>query len=318
MAKSDAVTVAQNSTANYIDILADNGSGADDFGIDGAIDNGLTMTDGTLTGLSEQGIIIVDTTSTDSPLDDVIVYTPNTGFVGVDHFYYMITDANGATSIAQVTITVTEIDTPTAQNDTVGVTQDSTATTIDVLANDSFGSDGQATINALTINNATNTNGATIAVNDAKVNYTPATGFSGTDIFTYSITDGNGDASTANVTVTVGSYSLPTAKDDSVTFIQDSVDNVIFILDDNGSGADSYGSDGANASHPISLVAFYTDKGAALELDGTTVKYTPMAGYVGIDTFSYLITDLNGDADKATVTVTVIETKRHRISCVCV
>ena len=307
MAKSDAVTVAQNSTANYIDILADNGSGADDFGIDGAIDNGLTMTDGTLTGLSEQGIIIVDTNSTDSPLDDVIVYTPNTGFVGVDHFYYMITDANGATSIAQVTITVTEIDTPTAQNDTVGVTQDSTATTIDVLANDSFGSDGQATINALTINNATNTNGATIAVNDAKVNYTPATGFSGTDIFTYSITDGNGDASTANVTVTVGSYSLPTAKDDSVTFIQDSVDNVIFILDDNGSGADSYGSDGANASHPISLVAFYTDKGAALELDGTTVKYTPMAGYVGIDTFSYLITDLNGDADKATVTVTVIE-----------
>lgn len=109
IAKADAITVAQNTTTN-LNVLVDNGSGADDFGTDGAATNGLTFLNGTLTGVSEQGTVSVDTKGTDSPTDDVIVYTPNTGFVGVDHFYYMLTDATGDTSIAQVTVTVNATD----------------------------------------------------------------------------------------------------------------------------------------------------------------------------------------------------------------
>ncbi|MFY9241470.1 MAG: Ig-like domain-containing protein, partial [Polaribacter sp.] len=98
-AKGDAITVAQNTTTN-LDVLADNGNGADDFGTDGAADYGLTFLNGTLSGASEQGTVIVDTKGTESPLDDVITYTPKTGFTGVDHFYYSITDVSGDTSIA--------------------------------------------------------------------------------------------------------------------------------------------------------------------------------------------------------------------------
>ena len=306
-AKNDEVSVAQNSTDNEIAVLLDNGFDIDSFGLDGAIDNGLTFLDGTLTGLSEQGTIIVDTNSSDSPLDDVIVYTPNTGFVGVDHFYYMITDTTGASSIAQVAITVTEIDTPTAANDAIEILEGSdVAVTIDVLDNDSFGSNGAASPDSLEI--ISSGTGTAVVVNGTSIEYTPTGNETGTDTFTYRIKDTVGKTSEATVTVTfttVIASDAPKAQDDAVIFAQDSSENIINILDDNGSGADNYGSGAAHPSHPISLVAFYSEKGGSLELDGTTVKYTPRTGYVGEDTFDYLITDENGVSDRATVTINV-------------
>ena len=305
-AKRDEVSVAQNSTDNEIAVLLDNGFDIDSFGLDGAIDNGLTFLDGTLTGLSEQGTIIVDTKGTTTPLDDVIVYTPNTGFVGVDHFYYMITDTTGASSIAQVAITVTEIDAPTAADDAIEILEGSVAAvTIDVLDNDSFGSNGAALSNSLEIIPTTTT---AVVVNGTSIEYTPTGTQTGTDTFTYRIKDADGETSDATVTVTfttVIASDAPKAQDDAVIFAQDSSENIINILDDNGSGADNYGSGAAHPSHPISLVAFYSEEGGSLELDGTTVKYTPRTGYVGEDTFDYLITDENGVSDRATVTITV-------------
>ncbi|PKV65911.1 putative secreted protein (Por secretion system target) [Polaribacter sp. Hel1_33_96] len=307
-AKRDEVSVAQNSTDNEIAVLLDNGFDIDSFGLDGAIDNGLTFLDGTLTGLSEQGTIIVDTKGTTTPLDDVIVYTPNTGFVGVDHFYYMITDTTGASSIAQVAITVTEIDAPTAADDAIEILEGSVAAvTIDVLDNDSFGSNGAALSNSLEIIPTTTT---AVVVNGTSIEYTPTGTQTGTDTFTYRIKDADGETSDATVTVTfttVIASDAPKAQDDAVIFAQDSSENIINILDDNGSGADNYGSGAAHPSHPISLVAFYSEEGGSLELDETTVKYTPRTGYVGEDTFDYLITDENGVSDRATVTITVTE-----------
>ena len=306
-AKRDEVSVAQNSTDNEIAVLLDNGFDIDSFGLDGAIDNGLTFLDGTLTGLSEQGTIIVDTKGTTTPLDDVIVYTPNTGFVGVDHFYYMITDTTGASSIAQVAITVTEIDAPTAADDAIEILEGSSAAvTIDVLDNDSFGSNGAASPDSLEI--ISSGTGTAVVVNGTSIEYTPTLNQTGTDTFTYRIKDTVGKTSDATVTVTfttVIASDAPKAQDDAVIFAQDSSENIINILDDNGSGADNYGSGAEHPSHPISLVAFYSEEGGALELDGTTVKYTPRTGYVGEDTFDYLITDENGVSDRATVTITV-------------
>ena len=309
-AKGDAITVAQNTTSS-LNVLADNGNGADDFGTDGAATNGLTFLNGTLTGVSEQGTLAVDTKGTDSPLDDDITYTPKTGFTGVDHFYYSITDASGDTSIAQVAVTVTEVASPSAANDAFSLIQDSSLTNFDVLANDSFGLNGAHPTESLTIDAATNTNGATVAVNAGKVEYTPQTGFLGTDSFDYVIKDASGIESRATVTVTVGpivvSSGLLEAKDDAVTVTQNSGANEISILLDNGSGADSFGANGPNANHPISLSAFYTNVGSELGLNSSTgiVSYTPRTDFIGIDTFNYTITDTNGNGSTATVTVTV-------------
>ena len=306
VAQPDVTSVDQNSSGNIINVLVN-----DDFGTDGAINEGLTLPNGTLLGDSDKlGTVSIDTNSTLGTSDDVILYTPKSGFVGEDSFKYMITDANGDTSITIVTVTVTELSVPTAVADAVIVVQDSGVTSINVLANDGYGSDGAATSDALTLPSATSTQGGTVVVNAGQVDYTPASGFTGQDTFTYVIKDLDGDTSTATVTVTVtsiSSASVPTAQDDAVSFTQNSTDNIISILLDNGSGADDFGVDGANATHPISLSGSYTDLGGKIDLVGTTVKYSPRTDFVGVDVFSYTITDLNGDSSTAEVTVTVTE-----------
>ena len=306
VAQPDVASVYQNSAGNIIYVLVN-----DDFGSDGAIDEGLTLPNGTLLGDSDKlGTVSIDTNSTPGTSDDVILYTPKSGFVGEDSFKYMITDANGDTSITIVTVTVTELSVPTAVADAVIVVQDSGVTSINVLANDGYGSDGVATSDALTLPSATSTQGGTVVVNAGQVDYTPASGFTGQDTFTYVIKDLDGDTSTATVTVTVtsiSSASVPTAQDDAVSFTQNSTDNIISILLDNGSGADDFGADNANATHPISLSGSYTDLGGKIDLVGTTVKYSPRTDFVGVDVFSYTITDSNGDSSTAEVTVTVTE-----------
>ena len=52
---------------------------------------------------------------------------------------------------------------------------------------------------------------------------------------------------------------------------------------------------------------------AAVTGGGTTVSYTPAAGYSGADTFTYTLSDGNGGSATGTVTITVIATPSLRI-----
>src|SRR4029079_15324748 len=59
-------------------------------------------------------------------------------------------------------------------------------------------------------------NGVTVLNSNGTVNYTPKSGFTGTDSFTYKATDGLSQSNTATVTVTVAG-SIPVAGNDSAT-----------------------------------------------------------------------------------------------------
>jgi hypothetical protein len=292
-AQDDDVTVTQDSQDNSINIL-----GNDSYGINGAHPTYPISLSGTFT--DNGGQLVLN--------GEVVTYTPRPGFNGADSFGYTLTDANGNADTATVSITVSQTATPTANDDSASTEQD-TPIVIDVLANDSFGADGQPAT-PVSVSGPTAELG-TVAVNgDNKIAYTPATGYSGTDTFTYTIEDVSGDIATATVTVVVAQAgavdSVPLAKDDEVTVTENTTDNVIDILADNGFGVDEFGLDGQNPNHPISLSGTFTDNGGELTLDGNSVKYTPRANYRGEDNFSYTITDSNGDADTATVTITVV------------
>ena len=87
---------------------------------------------------------------------------------------------------------------PVAGNDSASTKQD-TAVTIDVLANDK---DSDGTLGAITISSQPENGTATVV--NGKISYTPASGFYGTDSFTYTVSDNDGAASNeATVTVTV-------------------------------------------------------------------------------------------------------------------
>ncbi|CAM3304688.1 Ig-like domain-containing protein [Zobellia roscoffensis] len=130
----------------------------------------------------------------------------------------------------------------------------------------------------------------------------------------------------ATVTVNVGVNSLPTAQDDEVSIAQDTSNNSIDVLANNGNGPDTFGGDGPN-SGAIILPSTTTTNGGTVSIDnnGTplnptddTVLYTPAAVYSGADSFTYTITDANNDSDTATVNVTVVATPTIAINVVAV
>lgn len=124
-------------------------------------------------------------------------------------------------SLDEVTITNVLVPGPDAQSDVCQIQQnqppdarDDTASTekntpkvINVLANDSD-PDG----NPLTVTGATDPPNGSVVINpDQTITYTPDANFVGTDSFQYTISDGNGGADTARVTVQVNQDQDPTA-----------------------------------------------------------------------------------------------------------
>ncbi|MEC9345728.1 MAG: tandem-95 repeat protein [Pseudomonadota bacterium] len=120
---------------------------------------------------------------------------------------------------------------PQPVDDTVSVDEDDTVL-VDVLANDvEPDSDQNLSISAVT----QGANG-TVAIEGGQIRYTPDADFSGSDSFTYDVSDGNGGTATATVNVTVDGFNdVPTATD--VTIRRDAVlrfdgiDDVVRIPD---------------------------------------------------------------------------------------
>ena len=107
-----------------------------------------------------------------------------------------------ATTITTFVVNVTpQDDAPTAVADGFSVTRDTSANPLDVLANDT---DPDLPGDTLTITGFGATSaGGTVANSGASLQYTPATGFIGTETFSYTIQDSTGTPSTATVTMSV-------------------------------------------------------------------------------------------------------------------
>jgi len=125
-----------------------------------------------------------------------LTYTPNAGFFGTDSFTYTIADPKGAAATATVTVTVNKapVAAPDPAQTEVGV-----AITVAVLTND-HDDDGDA-LAVILVGAAAN--GSVTLNSGGTVTYTPNAGFTGQDQFLYTISDGKGGTSSAEVLVTV-------------------------------------------------------------------------------------------------------------------
>ena len=147
------------------------------------------MGDAIITTVDGQSLNIGDTIALSSgdgsvTLQDAttIQYTASSSASGnTINFDYTVADGDGDSDTSTVHVSVL----PLIVDDTAVVDQDNTVN-IDVLGNDP-----SASILPLTITNQTSTNGSngTTTVNsDGTIDYTPTTGFSGTDSFSYEVT----------------------------------------------------------------------------------------------------------------------------------
>jgi len=236
-------------------------------------------------------------------------YDPNGQFedlaVGesaTDSFTYTIEDGNGGSDTATVTVTVNGAnDGPTAVDDT-GSTDEDSAVTIDVLANDT----DPDTSDVLSVSAVTQGSHGSVTNNGTDVTYDPdgqfehlAVGESATDSFLYTVSDGHGGEFVATVTVTVnGANDGPKAIDDSVSTAEDTLVTVDVLLND------------SDPDSGDSLVVSGVTQGShgSVTNNGTDVTYNPDANFYGSDSFTYTAQDSQGATDTATVTVDISET----------
>ena len=122
------------------------------------------------------------------------------------------------------------------------------------------------------------------------------------DSFDYSVTDGKGGADTATVTISVtsdpGSTQLRANADVLVTSVGQ-VESVDVLANDDGSGVLSL----ISSSDPAHGAIECTDEGLC--------TYTPDAGFVGYDGFTYTMYDDSGDVATGTVEITVAANATH-------
>jgi len=244
--------------------------------------------------------------------DGIFTYTPNPGVANVnDSFTYTIQDGQGLTATATVTLTVVGGSPPVAGNDSTVTTVD-TAVEIDVLGNDL---DADADAIAIVGFPGTTGNGGTVVLDnngtpndptDDFLTYTPANGFAGTDSFTYTIGDGIDGTDTATVTVTVlVENDPPVATDDAATTSAGTAVTIAVLSNDFDIDGDTILLTSFAATSDNGGTVTLDDNGTPDDLSDDSLIYIPANNFLGVDSFSYSISDGLGGTDSATVTVTV-------------
>ena len=225
--------------------------------------------------------------------DGTITFTPNLGFSGVATLTYTISDGRGGTSTAQVSVTVAAPANrpPVAVDDSATTTVD-TPVTINVLVNDSDPDGDTITVSSV---QPVSTHG-TVVIVGGQPKYTPNAGFTGFDIFEYTISDGRGGTATANVVVTINPAPNrpPVAVDDSATTNVDVPVTVSVLTNDTDPDGDT-----------LTVTAVGSATNGSVVLVAGQPKFTPNAGFIGTGTFEYTISDGRGGTDVGLVTVTI-------------
>lgn len=161
---------------------------------------------------------------------------------------------------------------------------------VDVLANDSDEDGDKLTVTAVTAGS----NG-TVVLQDGKPMYAPKAGFSGTDSFTYTVSDGKA-TTTATVTVTiVASTPVLEAKPDTFSVDASNSSSLLDVL----------ANDNIPDSNGVTLEVITAPSHGTAEVKDNQIIYTPTAGYTGSDTLKYRITDADGKITEASITLTV-------------
>ena len=206
--------------------------------------------------------------------DQTIRYVPQRGFIGIDSFNYTVTDGQGNSASATITVKVVASNSePLAVSDAFTI-EVGAPTILAVLSNDSDPDGGPLQVVGFTMPS----HGKLVFNSDNTFTYTPDAGYQGPDQFSYTIRDGQGASAAASVAL------------DIVEMVESAI-----ALDDRfttTAGApvtvDVLANDGLPAEQSITIVAVTLPfKGQLTFNPDKTIIYTPNAGFVGTDDFTY-------------------------------
>ena len=222
----------------------------------------------------------------------------------VETFTYEVIDGQPGSTPSEATVTVTVLENrpPTANPDT-GSTQGEVVLSIDVLENDTDPDGDTLTITDI-VGDPANLGTATCPPTSVGCQYTPPAGLETdgypiTDTFTYVIADAEGLSDSAEIAVTVEAPDAgPVATPNAATLRTGETQTISVLSDDSGIDISI-----VEFSDPLNGIASCP----ALDENRGTCSYSPNDGFVGDDSFTYTIRDVNGLEATAEVTITVLD-----------
>jgi VCBS repeat-containing protein len=222
--------------------------------------------------------------------DGTFSYTPEAGYAGDDSFRYQVFDGKANSNVATMTLHIEEgpVEAPTAPIAADDAFTMDAGTTLTITPPGVLGNDTDPESDPLTATLVAGPANGTLTMNaDGSFAYTPAASFTGADSFTYQATDGLGASNTATVTITVEAVEnlRPEAVNDSFT-----VESGVALDVDAAGGLLANDSDPEGAPLTASLFSGPLHGTLSLAANGS-FSYTSNAGYVGLDSFLYRVSD---------------------------
>jgi RHS repeat-associated protein len=215
-----------------------------------------------------------------------LTYRPNSNFTGADSFSFKVNDGVVDSLPGVITITISSVnDAPIANAQTIATKKDQ-ARSFTISASDPDGDSLSYSLVELPSHGTLN--GA-----PPDLTYTPASGYLGSDRFTFKANDGILDSAPATVNINVNSNNTaPSALPQSVATDEDSAVNINLTAND---------AEGNTLSYVI------TSQPAHGVLSGTApaLTYTPADNYNGADQFAFQANDGSLASDPANVSITV-------------
>lgn len=137
---------------------------------------------------------------------------------------------------------------------------------------------------------------------DGSFTYSPFDDFSGSDSFSYEVTDGAGRKDEGSVLLTIRSVNdAPTATDDAYNVNAFGSGYVFQVLNNDSTAPDT------GETLEITEIGVPSHGGSAMIRAGAkAILYEPASGYSGEETFTYAVGDGQGGVDTATVVVQII------------
>lgn len=209
--------------------------------------------------------------------DTEYTYTPTKSFHGKDRFLFRVNDGKASSRLAQVRIAVMEVADGVSAKD---ITITGKENTKSIITLQGMGESTTGTSYSI----ETNPINGIVVMRNNKAIYQPNLNFNGTDSFTYIYSDDvDGSSSPATIMIKVKPVnSRPTAENMKVKAVK----NIVNVIALNGSDIED-----KNLSFEIIRKP---RKGTLSDLNGNITEYSPKAGFIGKDSFSYRLIDVEG------------------------
>ena len=226
-------------------------------------------------------------------------YIPEPGFYGIDFFIYQVTDSQGNVAQAAGILYVTKKNaSPIAEPDSYMGQEDTTLTisaTDGVLSNDFDQDFDNLSVSSQLV--AEPANGTVSISANGSFDYVPNDNFFGTDTFSYSVNDGQGDSATGTVTISIANINdAPVANDDAASTTVNTEITISVLANDTDIEQDTL---------VITQALIDEAQGSAVIDNDASIVYIPASGFEGFAEITYTISDGNGGSDTGTVNVAV-------------